>query len=366
MSDICRRSDFFECHLAVTLWKLFLPLFLVVGVPGNIISLVVLSKQRMRKTTTSMYLRLLAIIDTAILLVAMPRLMAFYYSSILFRNINIFTCKFYSFLTPALITLSWTLMPVITIERYIQVRYPIWAKTHSTRRSALIVFAVLASTVFTLNFHAVVFLTVPHTKVTISTNHTNTTFEVIGRCTPVSKWYGDFYYTVWTWLVFILFNLIPLTVHIVGNVLLIRNLVKRSNRKRALRAAEIVNEREQKDLKSMTRMLIVVCLFFVVSSLPQCTRIALKNYIFQPRSSHNIAKDRLFQAFVQILMYSNNAVNILLYVLSGRVFRKELYSMLTNIWRRVLHCCNRNAVHPIAAITAPQISSSISPENNLT
>ena len=360
MSDICRRSDFFECHLAVTLWKICAPLFLIIGVPGNIASLMVLSKPRMRKTTTSVCLRLLAIVDTAILLIALPRQIALFYSSLKLSTLSTFHCKFYGFLSPALTTLSWTFMPVITLDRYIQVRYPIWAKTRSTRRSALIVFAVLASTVFTLNFHTVLFLTIPRREVTVSNNHTNTTFEVIGTCSPVSEWYGEFYTTTWMWIVVILFNLVPLTVHIVGNLLLIRNLVKRSNRRQAQRAVEDANEKEQKDLKSMTRMLIVVCLFFIVTSAPQCSRLLLKNYTFKPRSPHNVAKDMLFKTFVQILMYSNNAVNFLLYTLSGRVFRKELFSMLTDIGRRVLHCCERNDVYPITTTTttAKQVTSS--------
>ena len=167
MSDICRKSDFFECHLSVTLWKIFAPLFVIIGVPGNIVSLVVLSRRPMRQTTTSVYFRLLAIIDTAVLLITIPRKITFYYSSLRLRSLNIFTCKFYSFLTPALTTLSWSFLPVITIDRYIQVRHPIWAKTHSTRRSALIVFAAMTLTVFSLNFHTVLFLTVPHTEVSL-------------------------------------------------------------------------------------------------------------------------------------------------------------------------------------------------------
>ena len=364
MSGICRKSDFFECHLSVTLWKIFAPLFVIIGVPGNIVSLVVLSRRPMRQTTTSVYFRLLAIIDTAVLLITIPRKITFYYSSLRLRSLNIFTCKFYSFLTPALTTLSWTFLPVITIDRYIQIRYPIWAKTHSTSRSALTIFAVMTLTVFTLNFHTVLFLTVPRTEVTVSNNYTNTTFEVIGKCTPIYEWYNDFYYNVWTWLIFALFNLVPLTVQIIGNVLLIKNLVNRSKQKQTQRALDEVNMKERRGLKSVTRMLIVVCLFYIISSVPQCTRLVSKNYIFQPRSPHNSAKDKLFQAIVQILLYSNNAINFLLYTLSGRVFRQELYSMLRSIKRRVQHRFGRNNVYPVETTSVHQENSTTVPKEN--
>ena len=147
---ICEESDFLECHAAVLLWKMFLPVFFLVGVPGNILSIVVLSRKRMRDSTTSVYLRLLA---TIVLLIAVPREILYYYAFIMVVRLSSFTCKFYAFLHPGFIAISWCLLPVITLDRFIHVKYPVWAKEHCSKKSAVIIFLVLAATVLAINCH---------------------------------------------------------------------------------------------------------------------------------------------------------------------------------------------------------------------
>ena len=323
MSDICRNSDFIECHIAATLWKIFSPMFLTVGIPGNILSIAVLSRQRMRHTTTSVYLRLLAIVDTAVLLVAMPRQLVYFYSSVKFQDLSVFSCKFFSFITPTVITLSWCFLPIITIDRFILVRYPHWAKKHCSKRVALIVFAILMITIFVFNSHSFLFLNIHLKHATVSKNGTNVSVQVSGICNSGSNWYDEFYKKFWPWVIFILFSLTPITLQIVCNILLIRDLFQRARINRNRRALDDANENEQRELKSVTRMLITVSVFFVLSSLPQCSRLVLKPYIFKPKTPQNAAKNLLFQCFVQLLMYSNNSINCLLYTLSGRQFREQ-------------------------------------------
>ena len=154
---ICRKSDFIECHMAVMLWKVFLPVFLLIGIPGNTISLVVLSRKRMRGSTTSVYLRVLAVIDTVVLFIAIPRKIMYFYAFIDVTKISSFTCKFYTFLHPSTIAISWCLLPVITVDRFIHVRYPIWDKEHCSKRSAVVIFLVLSAAVLAINCHRLIF-----------------------------------------------------------------------------------------------------------------------------------------------------------------------------------------------------------------
>ena len=149
---ICSKTDFLECHVSVVLWKIFLPLFIVVGVPGNILSMVVLSSRRMCNTTTSVYLRLLAIVDTTVLLTSATREIVYYYAVIKVKTLSVFACKFYLYMNPSCIALSWCTLPIITVDRLIHVRYPIWAKAHFTRKSAVVIFFVVAFTIFAVHF----------------------------------------------------------------------------------------------------------------------------------------------------------------------------------------------------------------------
>ena len=351
MSDICRNLDFPECRFAVALWKILAPLFLVVGIPGNIVSIAVLSRQRMRHTTTSVYLRLLAIVDTAVILVVMPQQIVYYYSAVKVHDLSVFTCKFYSFMTRTILTLSWCFLPILTIDRLILVRYPIWAKKHCTKKSALAVFAVLASATIAINFHVIVFNDIPRKDASDSTNLANTTGQVYGRCSAMPDWYKEFYQKTWPLVMLIVFSLTPVILQIVCNVLLIRELAIRSRKRQTNRALQDNNDKEQRDLRSLTHMLVVVSIFFVLSSVPQCVQLVLKPYIFKPKTAHNNAKNALFKALIYLLMYSNNTINFLLYTLSGRVFRNELRSMFKQVKRRVLQCFGRNVIYPDETIT---------------
>ena len=347
MSSLCQRSDFIECHVAGTLWKIFAPLLLVVGVIGNVVSIAVLSRQRMRHTTTSVYLRLLAVFDTVVLLVFLPRKLVYFHSSVDIKDLSVFACKFVSFLTPTSTTVSWCLLTVLTIERLILIRYPVWTKKHCTRKSALIVSAILVSVIVAVNFHSILFQNLRWKEV-IST--ANTTVRVNGKCVPIPNWYSVFRKKVLPLIVLVVFSMAPIILQIVCNVLLARELVIRS-RKRQARSLQDSSDKHERDLRSVTRMLVVISLFFVISSVPQCIQLSLQPYIFKPRIGPNIAKDLLMKAVIQLLMYSNNAFNFLLYTLSGKVFRKELWCLCEEVKRKMLQRLGRNVIHPDVSLT---------------
>ena len=351
MSGVCRILDFVECHIAVTLWKIFSPLLLVIGVTGNIVSLAVLSRQRMRRTTTSVYLRLLAVFDTVVLLIVLPRKLVYFHSSVEIKDLSVFACKFVSFLTPTSAALSWCLLSVITIDRLILIRYPVWAKKHCTRKSALIISAILVSVIVAVNFHNLLFLDLRWKEI-IST--ANTTVRINGKCLSTSSWYLEFRNYVWPLIILVAFSVAPILLQIVCNVLLVKELVSRSRKRQADRAVPDGNDREQRDLRSVTRMLIVISVFFVFISVPQCIEAVLRPYIFEPRIGRNIAKDLLMKTVISLVMYSNNTFNFLLYTLSGKVFRKELRSMCEKTKRKMLQRLGRNVIHPDVTLTSGQ------------
>ena len=347
MSDICRKLDFAECYITAALWKIVAPLLLVVGIAGNLLSIAVLSRQRMRRTATSVYLRLLAIVDSSVLLVNIPRQVTYWHTTVKLRDINTVACKTVMFLAPAIITMSWWLLPIISIDRLILVRYPIWAKTNCTKKLAGVVFSVLVLGTMAAHFHSVIFMEIAIKEQTIVGNITNTTIQVYGKCGPVLEWYREFQQKAWPMIILIVFDLAPVGCQVICNVLLVRELVIRSNKKAANQRVQQENgDKDQRDIRSVTRMLIVVCIFFVLSSVPQCLKLLLKPYIFKPKSPHDAAKELLLVACVQLLIYSSNGFNFLLYTLSGKVFREELWSMCEQGRRRFKHCFDRNAVYP--------------------
>ena len=302
----------------------------------------------MRDSTTSVYLRLLAIIDTIVLLIAVPREILYYYTLIKVARLSSFTCKFYAFLHPGFIAISWCLLPVITLDRLIHVKYPIWAKEHCSKKSAVITFLVLAATVLAIHCHRMV-LNDTQEQI-ISSNST----KVKVVCAATTEWYAQFRAETWPLIFSLSFSVTPVVCQILGNVLLVRELVLRSRQKKARKILEAGHKKEKQDLKSITKMLLAVCAFFVLSSFPQCTQMVIKTYIFDLDIPHDVAKRLLFQCIVQIMVYSNISINFLLYTFSGRMFRKELCTIFLHARRQVLKWLGRS-VHPVDTINDKEL-----------
>ena len=205
-----------------------------------------------------------------------------------------------------------------------------------------------------INFHVIVFKDIPRKDATDSTNLANNTGQVYGICSQMPDWYKEFYQKTWSLVMLIVFSLTPVILQIVCNVLLVRELVIRSRKRQTNRALQDKNDREQHDLRSVTRMLVVVSVFYVLSSVPQCIQMVLKPYVFKPKTAQNNAKAVLVKALIHFLMYSNNTINFLLYTLSGRVFRNELRSMFKQVKRQFLQCFGRNVIYPDETITTGQ------------
>ena len=339
--------------MAVMLWKVFLPVFLLVGIPGNIMSLVVLSRKRMRGSTTSVYLRVLAVIDTVVLLIAVPRKIMYFYAFIDVTKISSFTCKFYTFLHPSTIAISWCLLPVITVDRFIHVRYPIWAKEHCSKRSAVVIFIVLSAAVLAINCHRLIFNDIQEMGITKNST------KVKYTCAASKEWYAQFKNESWTLIYAISFSVAPVICQLLGNVMLVRELVLRSKQKKTRKPLKADHRKDKQDLKVITRMLLTVYLVFVLSSIPQCTQMVIKRHIFDTDNPRDVARSQLFQCIVQILLFSNNSINFLLYAVSGRVFRHELRTLFQHVRYPVLKWLGRR-VHPIEATSGWELQAGTS------
>ena len=138
----------------------------------------------------------------------------------------------------------------------------------------------------------------------------------------------------------------PVICQLLGNVMLVRELILRCKQKKTRKALKADYRKDKQDLKVITKMLLTVCVFFVLSSIPQCTQMVIKRHIFDTDNPRDVARSQLFQCIVQILLFSNNSINFLLYAVSDRVFRHELRTKFQHVRYPVLKWLGRR-VHPI-------------------
>ena len=345
MAGPCDSLDFFECHISVILWKTFSPTFILIGLVGNALAVVVLSRRRMCGTTTSVYLRLLAVVDSIVLLISVLRSLIINYFNFDLRDLDDSTCKVQSWLYYNASGLSCWLLCAIAIDRLVAIKYPLWAKTHCSKVSALVVGTVLTAIILLLNSHMLWILNVQEDFV--HSNTTNATIVLQVTCTTSSQ-FAIFWFKVWPVCVLILYGITPIICLAVCNILLYRKLAKRhrnfpysgrGNGRKSIRNGDV----------SITKMLIFVCVFFILVIIPFCFYIILSPYLFD-RTPHNIARQLLFWTITASFLYCNNTFNFFIYCLSGRLFRRELIAMFRQIKLQLFNNMSRGHLSASASV----------------
>ena len=402
----CEHTDYYPCHLAVLLWKIFCPVLLVVGLVGNSIAIAVWSRKRMRFSTTSLYLRFLAIVDTAVLVVAPLRELVFYSSGTDIQVINDFSCRFHSWLVFTVTALSAWILAAISIDRLILVKFPLWAKVNCSKKSVVRVFIILTLLIGFINTHMLIYLE----KVTIYTlnKHTNKSVVFDEACLPHSNLYKVLWHSIWPVAVLILYSIGPRVCLTVCGIMLIKSLSMRNASlqssiqlrpqkaeqtrsptiKQAMIGLSLVDDKRQneqqnpanagtsqsikeaprekdtksihnepdtktethvqktrqttnqpaqnksqhhRDLRPLTKVMIAVCLFFLVCTLPVCIFLILERVFYDVNIPKDLASRRLALAIVALILYCNNAFNCVIYCLSSKVYRHELANLFQDI-----------------------------------
>ncbi|XP_052236161.1 pyrokinin-1 receptor-like [Dreissena polymorpha] len=133
----CSPFHFRECYIDYWLWATVPGLFLLVGVVGNTLNIIILSRNRIRKFSTSVYLMFLAVSD-----------MLFMFSSCLIETVyettgkrledtSNFMCKTSHWIAHTSAGFSVWLLVLLTIERVLLTKWPYVAKARLSSRNAL-------------------------------------------------------------------------------------------------------------------------------------------------------------------------------------------------------------------------------------
>ena len=304
------KSSVYSEAMNETDWSMDIPLpwtlyaiwvIAAIGIPANLLTLLILLQSSMRTHSTFIYLAVIAVADTGVLVLWMVGYMNAYDVVRLGDKPSINIWMFNMFFQ----LLSCWLLVAVTTERYIAIVHPLRASVMCTTKRAFIVISVIAMLCGAVTTFEHLIAKTRDARISRAVDHVITALE--------------------TGVPFLaLFVLNSIIIHKIRNrfgtreSVPLRDLTKSEDMK-----TEDRQRRAERD--KITGMLLVTTFAFLVLVVPFATIVFISRFV-EVNSN--------FQDFCNILWYSNYAVNMFLYCLSGKRFREQMVNLVRSACRK--------------------------------
>ncbi|XP_076446395.1 uncharacterized protein LOC143283888 [Babylonia areolata] len=314
-------TAFFPFHkAALFMWTVYPPCLLLLGGFGNIATIFVMRRMKDRNSSQHVILISLAVCDFCVLYVVMLRDWLNIVFDVDVRDVNVVLCKVHVWVVYSITCLSAWLLTCVTVQRTLAVTWPHKMRVMCTVRRTWTVVAVVVITAFSLHFHNVIYRGL----------------DEYHSCEGISASYKEFISKVYPWLDMCLSSLFPSVCLIICNVILSLALFKSvSASSVAIQASSNAdttqnnNSRKKAASKTTITILVLSCTFLLLS-LPVCIyliwiKVALEN------TEGSVALYNLIDLWSTVgfmLLYTNSAINFLLYCFTGTKFRREFLGLL--------------------------------------
>ena len=289
--------------IALDIYLIATPVIILLGTVGNGLSLAVMLRKALRRSTTSLLLAALAVVDTSVLYVLMlPYWLADQLHFIL-RDTSPVTCKLHDYVSRVLSQLSPWIIVLVAVERLVVVFVPHKAHLLLTRRRVAASIAVTGCTLGAANLQYLWMFSYIDVK------------GEGGRCV-VNQNVSNLLLEVSSILNAVLASFLPAAILVVSNVAIVVKIARERRN---------VNRERPMNSSGMTAMLVAVSVLFIVTTVPVQIIVMLSAYI----SNYKILDSDVTYNIMLMFDYINYAINFLLYCVSGSRFRREAIAMLT-------------------------------------
>ena len=274
-----------------------------VGILGNILALIILCRPKMRRSSSAIYLIVLAFADaTTLILFLIGNLNRYYVNLKLDSDI---WCKGASFITGSTISSSVWLTIAVTAERFVAVCYPLKASTVCTRKTAGITTTCITMSVLLYNMQNFWFIEL-HPRGKVCT----LAYEYI-KTIQVLSWVGS-----------ALAVFIPIVLLLVLNTTIV-NGVRKAVASQKNMTNDAANSGANGQSKQITVTVLTVSFTFVLCNLPMATSKLVERFLMDFNDPIGVSKFALAGYTSEMLIAVNHGVNFLLYIFSGKRFRDE-------------------------------------------
>lgn len=312
------------------------PLIMIVGIPGNVMSFLVMKSRRIAQKSYSHYLCALAVFDSLVLIGKYIRrldgLLIFTLHAGIFQNFGDAGCKVYNFVEHVCYLFSSWLVLCMTLERFIAVNFPFRKEMLCKPKNAVTVIVV----VFSLLSYTQIFRLVIITKDSVQP-----------LCTAQDK-YLHIYLIMHIYLYqLVLQFLLPAILILICNMTILWKIrrLRYSVSKHGTNHSVQAYHRKNKT----TWLLLIISFTYVVTLLPLVI-VSLVMHIstlVDPRQARVIFRHLTdIKYILELLSEVNYGINFFIYIMSGAQFRYELQQILarkyafrssTNVTERHFH-----------------------------
>ncbi|KAK6195558.1 hypothetical protein SNE40_000965 [Patella caerulea] len=367
-------TDYPQYKTAMWLWRIFSPLLIVIGTFGNLLSLLVLTRKRLRSSPAMFYLSILAVVDITVLYSGLMRVWLENVYNIQLREMSEGACRFHTFFVYFILSFSVWILVAVTVDRCIIVCAPFRAKSLSSLSIARKTLLAIALVLVVFNFHIL------FTQTLVQVDY----FEEDIRCSHAvtGKYFRDY---IWPWMDFAVNCIIPVAVMLICNLMIIRRIAvsarklkhhmdldkcvhhntaapsdtQKGNTVQTLsivalgvsntaiggaqertnspevgtsfsfrpKVDSVISRRLHSRSTNLTVMLLVVTFVFMILSLPITVYLIGFQVWVSVADPMEEAVLELGWAIANIFQYTNNSIHFLLYCLTGPRFRREFVSM---------------------------------------
>lgn len=335
-------------------------IMIIFGTISNILSIVILTRKKLRTSSTFFYLACLSAIDILVLYTFCFNFISYYHLKIDLQSKHVILCKLFSFCIYFLPQYSAWTCAAVSIDRVIGVifsvgRYAACAKRWTTPARARIIVTLIGACLFFINIQ---FLFYPneYTK-TLNTTQIVEDVNVI-YCSPENNPKFEKYYNfIWVHIDLSINVLIPFGIMILSSLIIILRVRKTAQNLENQRKKSVLNQNNlmvtssnagnsskahasrkksvapgNAKARNISTMLVTNNILFISFTLPIVVFLSIAPAINdESLCANKRAKLRLGKIICILLMNTNCIINIFIYSIMSSQFRIELIAFFSNL-----------------------------------
>ena len=288
--------------------KYWFPVLIPFGLVGNTLSFLVMFRPNNRRMSTCIYMAAISINDNIMLLFALHDWLV---SAMDVREWYVLECKINAYFAYFSLQTATYQVLVMTIDKYVAIKWPHKAATYSTPRRAKIMTIAI--------FILVLIYNIPHFFITTLIGGKCYGYSVKGILTKV-----------YSWFTIVINAVIPFTLLIHMNYVIVK-IVRKSRKMFRGNTGSTGTDTRQKSMKTaenqLTTMLLLVTTLFLILVLTTYIRFIYAAFVSRETPSKLASSMLVFEVSYKLYV-TNSGINFFLYCVSGQKFRNDLKEII--------------------------------------